>query len=67
MTGDLKQEQSETIPPLLHHYFNGCCFKLDFFVPQLFRILGTVLGVPALATAAVVILRRRRKRKSSVK
>ncbi len=63
MTGDLKREQRETIAPLLHHYFNGCYSQLDFFVPQLGRIVGTVLGVPALAIAAVVLLRRRKRKK----
>ena len=64
MTEDLKQAQRETISPLLHHYFNGCYSQLDLFVPQLGRIVGTVLGVPVLAVAAVVLLRRRKKRKS---
>ena len=67
MTGDLKQEQRETIAPLLHHYFNGCYSQLDFFVPQLGRIVGTVLGVLAVVIAAVVLLRRRKKRKNTGK
>ena len=65
MTEDLKQEQRETISPLLHHYFNGCYSQLDFFVPQLGRIIGTVLCVPAVVIAAVVLLRRRKKTKKS--
>lgn len=60
---ELNEEQSETVSPPLYHYFNGCCSQLDFFVPQIFRIPSTVLGVPALATAAVVVLRRRKRRK----
>ncbi len=63
MTEDLKQAQRETISPLLRHYFNGCYSQLDFFVPQLGRIVGTVLCVPALVIAAVVLLRRRKRRK----
>ena len=62
MIEDLKQEQRETIEPLLHHYFNGCYSQLDFFVPQLGRIVGTVLGVPAVVIAAVVLLRRRKRK-----
>ena len=64
---DLKQEQRETIAPLLHHYFNGCYSQLSFFVPQLGRIVGTVLLALALVTAAAVMLRRRKKRKSTGK
>lgn len=62
---DLKQEQRETVSPLLRHYFNGCYSQLDFFVPQLGHVAGTVLGVPALAVAAFLLLRRRKRRKSA--
>lgn len=65
MEEDLKQEQRETIAPLLHHYFNGCYSQLDLFVPQLGRIVGTVLGVPAVVITAVVLLRRRKRKKHS--
>lgn len=63
MAKDLKQEQREMIEPLLHHYFNGCYSQLNFFVPQLGRIIGTVLCIPALVIATVVLLRRRKRRK----
>ncbi|MBQ6420539.1 MAG: carboxylesterase family protein [Clostridia bacterium] len=64
MTEDLKREQRETISPLTHHYFNGCYSQLDLFVPQLGRIVGTVLCVPAVVIAAVVLLRRRKRKKN---
>ena len=67
MVENLKQEQRETIAPLMHHYFNGCYSQLDLFVPQLGRIVGTVLLALALVTAAAVMLRRRKKRKSTGK
>ena len=65
MADDLKQAQRETLAPLLRHYFNGCYSQLDFFVPQLGRIVGTVLLALALVTAAVVILCRRKRKKRS--
>ena len=67
MVEDLKSEQRELIEPLLHHYFNGCYSQLDYYVPQLYRIMAQIAGVLVLIAAVILILSGRAGKKKNKK
>ena len=66
MTEDLKARERELIEPLLHHYFNGSYAQLNFFVPQLGRIIVqlvmTLLLVVMFIVAVIKLIKRCRRR-----
>ena len=63
MNEDLKGEERELVEPLMQHYINGCYTQLDYNVPQLWRIIGMILVLLALAASGIILIVKTRKKR----
>lgn len=63
MNEDLKGEERELMEPLMQHYINGCYTQLDYNVPQLWRIIGMILVLLALAASGITLIVKTRKKR----
>lgn len=60
---DYKADQRRLIEPLLKYGFNGCYSQLSFSVPQVYKMLGVVVGALACVFTVVILLVKKTKRK----